>query len=63
MTKPLNTQQKLLRRISAANRHFEFYKLESDDQGRLLLDRTNPYHREWMENDDAYEQMDETESR
>lgn len=62
MTEPLNTQQELLRRISAANRHFEFYKLESDDQGRLLLDRSHPHHREWIENDDAYERINETET-
>ena len=63
MIEPLNTQQELLRRISAANRHFDFYKLEADDQGRFLLDRSNLHHREWIENDDAYEQMEETESR
>ncbi|PKH10655.1 hypothetical protein [Planomicrobium sp. MB-3u-38] len=62
MTEPSNIQQELLRRISEANRHLQFYKLESDDQGRLLLDRTNPHHREWVEHDDAYERIDETET-
>lgn len=62
MTEPSNTQQELLRRISAANQRLQFYKLESDDEGRLLLDRTNPHHREWLENEDAYEQIDETET-
>lgn len=62
MTEPSTTQQELLRRISAANRHLQFYKLASDDQGRLLLDRTNPHHREWAENDGAYERIDETET-
>ena len=27
-----------------------------------LLDRTHPHHREWVENDEGYEQIDETET-
>lgn len=48
--------------MSIAIRYFQFYRLESDDQGHLLLDRTHLHHREWVENDEGYERIDEMET-
>lgn len=56
------TTEELLQRMSENNKRVKIRKLESDDQGRLLLDWNNPHDREWIENNDAYEQIDETET-
>ncbi|MEK6189980.1 MAG: hypothetical protein N2A99_03200 [Carnobacterium alterfunditum] len=60
--KQQRTTEELLQRMSENNKRVKIWKLESDDQRRLLLDWTNPHHREWVENNDAYEQIDETET-
>lgn len=54
--------EELLQRISESNKKVKIRKLENDEQGRLLLDWNNPHDREWFENDDAYERIDETET-
>lgn len=41
------------------NQKVGLYKLESDEQGRYLLDPNNKHHREWLENPEAYEVTDE----
>ena len=50
------TIEELLQRMSENNKKVNIRKLESDDQGRLLLDWNNPRDREWYFNDEAYEQ-------
>lgn len=51
------TTAELLQRMSEHNKKVKIRKLESDDQGRLLLDPTNPHDREWYFNDEAYEEI------
>lgn len=57
--KQKRTTEELLQRISESNKRGKIRKLDSDDQGRLLLDWNNPHDREWYFNDDAYEIIDE----
>lgn len=52
------TTEELLKRVSESNKRVNIRKLDSDDQGRLLLDWSNPHDREWFFNDDAYEIID-----
>lgn len=48
--------EELFQRMSENNKKMNIRKLESDDQGRLLLDWNNALDREWYFNDEAYEQ-------
>lgn len=47
--------KKALQRMSEHYRKYPPQKLESDDQGRLLLDPNNPHHVEWMKDHEASE--------
>ena len=55
----MNEQQKriekALQRMSEHYRKYPPQKLESDDQGRLLLDPNNPHHVAWYEDHEASE--------
>lgn len=46
----------LLIELGKINKKSEFVprKLEIGEDGALLLDPSNPYHREWYENDEGY---------
>lgn len=55
MNEPKRTIEELLERMSENNKKVSIAKLESDEQGRFLLDPANPHHVEWFENDKAYE--------
>lgn len=55
------TTEELLQRMSENNKKAEIAKLESDENGVLLLDPSNPYHREWLEKDDDYEIIEHKE--
>lgn len=61
MSEPKRSTEELLKRMSEYNRISPPEKLESDEQGRLLLNPDNPHHRAWMENDDEYEIIDHKE--
>ena len=48
---------KLLKQFGEVNKRtgFQARKLETDEQGHLLLDPNNPQDVEWFENDAAYD--------
>lgn len=48
---------KLLKQLGEINKRtgFEARKLETDEQGNMLLNPNNPEDVEWFENDAAYE--------
>lgn len=55
MSENKRSTEELLKTMSENNKRLKIQKLESDDQGRLLLDPTNPHHVAWYENDEEYE--------
>lgn len=48
------SSEELLKKISAYNKISPPQKLESDENGNLLLDPENPHHRNWFENDEEF---------
>lgn len=55
MSDQKRTIEELLQRMSENNKKVPIAKLACDEQGRLLLDPTNPHHVEWWEEDQAAE--------
>lgn len=53
----MNEMDKLLQQLGEVNKltGFQARKLETDEQGYLLLDPNNPEDVEWFENDAAYD--------
>lgn len=49
------TTEELLLKMSENNKKLDLWKLESDENGNLLLDPANSSHREWLENDEDYD--------
>lgn len=58
---PRKSNEELLRGISEKNKILGIQKLENDENGNLLLDPQNPHHREWYENDEDYEVIEQQE--
>lgn len=61
MSEPKRSTEELLKRMSEYNKIRPPEKLESDEQGRLLLNPDNPHHVAWYENDDEYEIIEHKE--
>lgn len=61
MDQPKRTIEESLKIMVENNNKLNLYKLESDEQGRYLLDSNNPHHRAWIENDDEYEVIEQNE--
>lgn len=59
LTQKKRTTEELLKRMSENNKKAKIQKLESDDQGRFLLDPNNKQHRAWYDNDNEYENTEE----
>lgn len=55
MSEPKRSTEELLKRMSEYNRISPPEKLESDEQGRLLLNPENPHHVDWYFDDEIYE--------
>lgn len=54
MGEPERSTEELLKRICEQNKILGIEKLESDENGNLLLDPQNPHHRNWYENDEEF---------
>lgn len=61
MDQSKRTIEESLKIMAENNNKLNLYKLEADEQGRYLLDPNNPDHRAWIENDDEYEVIEQTE--
>lgn len=46
--------EELLKGIGEKNKILGIEKLETDENGILLLDPQNPHHRNWYENDEEF---------
>lgn len=57
MSNQNKTIDELLKELGEANKRtgFQARKLESDENGNLLLDPNNPQDVEWFENNSAYD--------
>lgn len=61
MSKHERSIEELLQLMHENNQKVGLYKLESDENGNYLLDPSNPHHREWLENDEDYEVIEQEE--
>lgn len=52
MSEPKRSLDERLQRIFEMNQCLNIQKLETDDQGHFLLDRSNPHHVAWYEDHD-----------
>ena len=59
MSERKKSVDELLKSISEKNKILGIQKLESDENGNLLLDPQNPHHRAWYENDEDYEVIEQ----
>lgn len=51
MSEPKRSLDERLQRIFEMNQRLNIQKLETDDQGRFLLDQNNPHHVMWYEDE------------
>lgn len=55
------TLEESLQLMHEKNQKMNLYKLENDENGNYLLDPSNAHHREWLENDEDYEVIEQKE--